>query len=153
MFKTSFVFKENGYGYFFVVTFNFMQFTNILNFPIFFSTTTIDDNQVASSTGCINRVTNNLSMFCSMVVAWFGFILYLAWCASGINVSKSIKNYANYGGVPFRSLYVQTNTSLYSINSSFNEFMFFWTSGALTLIVYGFFSMPRFNLHEFFFLN
>jgi hypothetical protein len=123
-----------------VVTFSFMKFTHILSFPFFLGTTTIDDNQVASSTCYINHVTNNLSMFCSMVVTWFGFILHLAWHASGINVSNYIQFYAKYGGMPFRSLNVQTNTSLYSINSSFNELMFFWTNGALTLIVYGLFS-------------
>jgi hypothetical protein len=90
LFRTSFVFKENGYGYFFVVTFNFLKFTHILNSPFFLGTTTVDDNQMASSTCCINHVVNDLFMFCSTVVAWFGFILYFAWHVSAINVSNFI---------------------------------------------------------------
>ncbi len=58
----------NGYGHFFMATFNFLKSTHILSFPFFLSTTTVDDNQVAFSTCCINLVANSLSMSWLMVI-------------------------------------------------------------------------------------
>jgi len=45
--------KSNGYGSFLIVALSFQKSTQILNFPFFLSTTTIGDNQVASSIGLI----------------------------------------------------------------------------------------------------
>jgi hypothetical protein len=53
--------KGKGYGSFFVATFNLQMSTHIQGLPFFFNTTTIGDNQVASSTNAINPTTNNLS--------------------------------------------------------------------------------------------
>jgi hypothetical protein len=47
-----------------VVAFRFPKFTQSMNLPFFFGTTTIGDNQVASSMGYINHVANNLFMSC-----------------------------------------------------------------------------------------
>jgi hypothetical protein len=55
IFETSSI-KGNGYGSFFVVTFSFIKFTQILSFPFFLGATTIDDNQVAFFKGCVNHV-------------------------------------------------------------------------------------------------
>ncbi len=63
MFNTSFV-KGNGYGSFYVVAFNFLKSTQILNLPFFLGTTTMGDNHVASFTDSMNLVANNLSISC-----------------------------------------------------------------------------------------
>jgi hypothetical protein len=60
--------KCNGYGSFFVATFSFIKSTHILSFQFFLGTTTIGDDQVAFSIGCVNPTINNLSMSCLMVV-------------------------------------------------------------------------------------
>ncbi len=51
-----------GKGSFLVATFNFPKSTHILNFPFLFGTTIINDNQVASSIGCMKLTINNLSL-------------------------------------------------------------------------------------------
>jgi hypothetical protein len=61
VFNTSFV---KGNGYLLVVAFRFPKSTQIMNLPFFFGTTTIGDNQLASSMGYINHVANNLFISC-----------------------------------------------------------------------------------------
>ncbi len=77
MFRTSFV-EVNGYGSFFVVTFNFITFIQMFNFPFFLGTITMGDNRVASSIHWMNPAANNLSISCLTIIAYFGFYLYLA---------------------------------------------------------------------------
>jgi len=52
----------NGYGSFLITTLSFPKSTQIFNFPFFLGTTTIGNNQVASSTSLMNLVTSNLSI-------------------------------------------------------------------------------------------
>ncbi len=56
----------NGYGIFFVATFNILKSTQILHF-LFFGITIISDNHKASI-GYINLVVNNLSTSCLTIV-------------------------------------------------------------------------------------
>ncbi len=46
VFITSFI-KGNGYGSFFVVTFNFLKSIQIIKFPFFLGAITMGDNHVA----------------------------------------------------------------------------------------------------------
>ncbi len=46
--------KGKGYGSFFVGTFSFLKSTHIMSFPFFLGITMISDNEMASSTSCIN---------------------------------------------------------------------------------------------------
>jgi hypothetical protein len=48
--------------YFFVEALSFVKSTQIMSFSFFLSTTTIGDNQVASSTCLIKPTTSNLSI-------------------------------------------------------------------------------------------
>ncbi len=61
--------KGNGYGSFLVAALSFLKSTQILSFPFFLSTTTIGDNQVASSTSLIKHVAGNLLISYLTVVA------------------------------------------------------------------------------------
>ncbi len=54
--------KGNGYGSFLVDALSFLKSTQILSFPFFLGTTTINDNKVASSIGLIKPTTSNLSI-------------------------------------------------------------------------------------------
>jgi hypothetical protein len=54
--------KGNKYGSFLVVALSFQKSTQILSFPIFLSTTTIGDSQVAFLIGLIKPATSNLSI-------------------------------------------------------------------------------------------
>ncbi len=56
--------KGNGYGSFFVATFNFLKSIQILSLPFFLGTTIMSDNHVTSSTDSMNPVANNLSISC-----------------------------------------------------------------------------------------
>jgi len=71
--------------------------------------------------------------------------MYLAWCVGGIEVFNSILCWVNYGGMPFRSLQVQANTSLNSLSSIWSSSIFSFVNCELTLMYYGFLSMPRFS--------
>jgi hypothetical protein len=83
-----------------------------MSFPFFFGTIIIDDNQIDSSIDCMKLATSNLSIFCLTIVAYFGFNLYMAWCVSGMVVSNSIQCWANFGGMPFKSLIVRPSKDI-----------------------------------------
>jgi len=67
VFKTSFV-KGNGYGSFFVATFNFLKSMQIFSLPFFLGITTMGDNHVTSSINWMNPTVNNLSISCLIIV-------------------------------------------------------------------------------------
>ncbi len=75
-----------------------------MNFPFFFGTIIIDDNQIDSSIDWWNLLLT--------IVAYFGFNLYMAWCVSGMVVSNSIQCWANFGGMPFKSLIVHPSKDI-----------------------------------------
>jgi hypothetical protein len=65
----------NGYGTFFVATFNFLKSTQILHSP-FFGITIINDNHKAFII-YVNLVVNNLSISCLTIATQLRFNMYL----------------------------------------------------------------------------
>jgi hypothetical protein len=89
----------------------FWSLCKFLNFPFFLGTTTINDNQVASSRGYIHHVDNNL------LVLFFNYNIvlkniYLTWSANGIDLSSLIRCCANFGVPCLLGLYTSKQRHL-----------------------------------------
>jgi hypothetical protein len=136
----------------FVATFNVLKSIQILSLSFFLGTTTMGDNHVASLTYWMNLVANNLSISCLTTVAWFGFDLYMAWCAYGIVISNWILWCASFNGISFRSLYVHAKTSLNSFNSCSVSNTLSISNCALIYTNCGFASIPELNFINCWFL-
>jgi len=69
--------------------------------------------------------------------------MYVAWCADGIVISNTILCYANFGGIPFKSLYVHAKTSLNSFKNCSNSNTLHVSNYALIFTICGSALVPK----------